>query len=59
MWYVHRVNNEPKPRMVITAYNAEKFFRKTIESIRSITCKNFICVIVDDGSKDSTGDSGQ
>ena len=59
MWYQHRVIREPKLGIVIAAYNAEKFLKKTIESIRSITYKNFVCVIVDDGSTDSTGKIAQ
>ena len=56
MWYEHRVNIEPKLGIVIAAYNAEKFFLKTLESIRSITHRNFVCVIVNDGSTDSTAE---
>jgi glycosyltransferase involved in cell wall biosynthesis len=59
MWYQHRVIREPKLGIVIAAYNAEKFFEKTIESIRSITYSNFVCVIVDDGSTDCTQEIAQ
>jgi glycosyltransferase involved in cell wall biosynthesis len=48
------VNIEPKLGIVIAAYNAEKFFLKTLESIRNITHRNFVCVVVNDGSTDST-----
>lgn len=56
MWYEQRVNNEPKLGIVIAAYNAEKFFKKTLESISSVTHRNFVCVIVNDGSTDSTAE---
>jgi glycosyltransferase involved in cell wall biosynthesis len=56
MWYEYSVDSEPKLGIVIAAYNAEKFLVKTLESIRSITHKNFVCVIVNDGSTDSTGE---
>jgi glycosyltransferase involved in cell wall biosynthesis len=56
MWYEHSVNIEPKLGIVIAAYNAEKFFLKTLESISSITHRNFVCVIVNDGSTDSTAE---
>jgi glycosyltransferase involved in cell wall biosynthesis len=55
MWYVHTVNNEPKLGIVIAAFNAELFLTKTIESIRDISYRNFQCIIVNDGSNDSTG----
>jgi glycosyltransferase involved in cell wall biosynthesis len=55
MWYVHTVNNEPKLGIVIAAYNAELFLTKTLESIRDISYKNFQCIIINDGSSDSTG----
>ena len=56
MWYEHSVNIEPKLGIVIAAYNAEKFFLKTLESISSITHRNFVCVVVNDGSTDSTAE---
>jgi glycosyltransferase involved in cell wall biosynthesis len=55
MWYEHTVNNTPKLGIVIAAYNAELFLTKTLESIRDITYRNFQCIIVNDGSSDSTG----
>jgi glycosyltransferase involved in cell wall biosynthesis len=55
MWYQHSVNSEPKLGIVIAAYNAERFLTKTLESIRNMTYRNFQCIIVNDGSTDSSG----
>ena len=54
MWYIHRVNSQPKLGIVIAAYNAERFLMKTLEAIRDTTHRNFECVVVNDGSTDST-----
>ncbi|MEL6977866.1 MAG: glycosyltransferase family A protein, partial [Pseudomonadota bacterium] len=36
------------------AYNAEHFLEATLESVRAQSLRNFICVIVNDGSTDGT-----
>jgi glycosyltransferase involved in cell wall biosynthesis len=53
------VNIEPTLGIVIAAYNAEKFLLKTLESISKITYRNFACVVVNDGSTDSTAEIAQ
>jgi glycosyltransferase involved in cell wall biosynthesis len=55
MWYQQRVICEPKLGIVIAAFNAELFLTKTLESIRNNSYRNFQCIIVNDGSNDSTG----
>lgn len=42
--------------IVIPAYNSSKFISRTIESVLRQTYKNWELVVVDDGSKDSTGE---
>ena len=41
--------------MVIPAYNAERFLRATLESLRAQTFRDFQTIVVDDGSTDNTG----
>ncbi|MDE6019660.1 MAG: glycosyltransferase [Ruminococcus sp.] len=40
--------------IVIPVFNSENFIRRCIESIQSQTYKNWECIIVDDGSTDSS-----
>ena len=44
----------PLISVVMTAYNAEKFIRKSIESVLNQTYENLQFIIVNDGSTDST-----
>lgn len=44
----------PKASIVIPAYNAEAFIKAALESVFSQTCQDFECIVVDDGSTDST-----
>ena len=47
----------PVPEMisvVMTAYNAERFIRQSLESILMQSDQDFECVVVDDGSSDET-----
>jgi glycosyltransferase involved in cell wall biosynthesis len=40
--------------ILLPAYNAQKYLRKSIESILSQTCKDFELILIDDGSTDDT-----
>ena len=44
----------PLISVVISAYNAEQFLDETLESVLSQTYENWECIIVNDGSTDST-----
>jgi glycosyltransferase involved in cell wall biosynthesis len=44
----------PKVTVVIAAYNAERFVRKTLDSVFAQSLENIEVVVVDDGSTDST-----
>lgn len=57
------MNNKPEISVILTAYNAEKYIGKTIESILNQTMSDFELIIINDGSKDETatiiGDYGK
>lgn len=42
--------------VIVPVYNAEKYLNRCIESILDQTFKDFELILVDDGSKDSSGD---
>jgi glycosyltransferase involved in cell wall biosynthesis len=42
--------------IVIPAYNAEKYLRASVESVRAQTHPDWHCVIIDDGSRDGTSE---
>jgi len=46
----------PAVSVIITAYNAARSIRKCVESIMAQTFRDFECVVVDDGSADSTAE---
>lgn len=46
---------EPLISIIVPVYNAERYIGKCIESILSQTFHNIECLLIDDGSKDSSG----
>jgi len=46
---------QPKVSVLIPAYNAEGFIRRTLESVIHQTCRDFEVLVLDDGSNDATG----
>lgn len=50
------MNDNIKISVIIPIYNAEKYLSKAIESVLNQTEKNIECILVDDGSTDSSGD---
>ncbi|MCM1337661.1 MAG: glycosyltransferase family 2 protein [Candidatus Amulumruptor caecigallinarius] len=46
----------PQISVVIPAYNSEKYLRECLDSIKAQTFTDWECLVVDDGSKDSTPD---
>ena len=44
----------PLVSIVVPVYNAEKYLMKCLESIKNQTLKDFECILVDDGSTDSS-----
>ena len=42
--------------IIVPAYNREKFIRYTLESLQSQSFEDWECIVVDDGSKDKTGE---
>lgn len=44
----------PLISVVVPAYNAEKYLRQTLESVRAQTRHDWECIVVDDGSRDAT-----
>lgn len=45
----------PKVSVIVPVYNAEKWLRRTLESIEAQTMGDFEVIVVDDGSTDSSG----
>lgn len=46
----------PVVSVVVPAYNAEKTLEETLDALRAQSYRDWECVVVDDGSVDSTGD---
>ena len=49
------VNSQLKISIIVPVYNVEKYLKKCIESLINQTYKNLEIILVDDGSKDSSG----
>ena len=48
--------NNPLISIIIPAYNVEQYLTACLSSIEQQTYQNFEAILIDDGSKDSTGD---
>ena len=46
----------PTAAVIIPAYNAARYLSECLDSLRKQTYSNFVAIIVDDGSADSTAD---
>lgn len=44
----------PQVSLIIPAYNAERYLRECLDSVKAQTLADWECVVVDDGSADST-----
>lgn len=51
-----KVKESPTIYIIIPVYNAEEYITRCLESIKNQTYKNFVCVIVDDGSTDNSAE---
>lgn len=50
------MNNFPKISIIIPIYNAEKYLRDCIDSVLSQSFSDFELLLIDDGSKDKSGE---
>lgn len=48
--------NKPKVSIIVPVFNAEKYIRRCIDSILSQTFTDFELLLIDDGSKDKSGE---
>ena len=49
------MSNIPKISVIIPIYNAEKYLYRCIDSVLTQTYQDFELLLIDDGSKDSSG----
>lgn len=49
-------SNKPEISIIVCIYNAEKFLRRCLDSLRNQTMSDFEVLAVDDGSTDGSGD---
>ena len=45
---------EPLVTIIVPVYNAERYLRETLESVRAQTFADWVCLCVDDGSSDAS-----
>ena len=50
-------NTMPKISVIVPVYNAEKYLHRCIDSILAQTFTDFELLLIDDGSKDYSGQS--
>ena len=50
------MKEKPTIYLLIPVYNAEEYIARCLESIKNQTYKNFVCVIVNDGSTDKSAE---
>lgn len=51
---MNKVTIHPTISVIIPVYNTEKYLRRCLDSIVAQTYKDFECILVDDGSTDSS-----
>lgn len=49
-------NNNPKISVIVPVYNVEKYLRRCVDSILAQTFTDFELLLIDDGSKDRSGE---
>ena len=49
-------NTKPKISVIVPVYNVEKYLRRCIDSILAQTFTDFELLLIDDGSKDKSGE---